>query len=152
MKAKFLAAAGLLATTALTGAGSAHAAPSAPAVTTINLNHYSYSGNSYITGTYSYWQDGTDAEGYPKYDGKFTNVKLTDVINNNGLGAALVLSYDELRSDGYWYIIDPYISRTGSDGTTSWNFNDKDRISAWVCDYNSSRDFNSCRNIFFNQP
>ncbi|MFG3551388.1 hypothetical protein [Streptomyces sp. NPDC047725] len=74
------------------------------------------------------------------------------MINNNGLGAALVLSYDELRSDGYWYIIDPYISRTGSDGTTSWNFNDKDRISAWVCDYNSSRDFNSCRNIFFNQP
>ncbi|MFI2662910.1 hypothetical protein [Micromonospora carbonacea] len=112
---------------------------------TIPLSGSSTSGNSSISGYYTYNADGT-AGGRAKYDGRFENVKLTDNIAGNGLGAALVLEYDEWVN-GAWGHVYPYISRTGSDGTTSWSFNDKANIRVSVCDYNSSRDFINCRRL-----
>lgn len=112
---------------------------------TVPLSGSSTSGNSSISGYYTYNADGT-AGGRAKYDGRFENVRLTDNIAGNGLGAALVLEYDEWVN-GAWGHVYPYISRTGSDGTTSWNFNDKANIRASVCDYNSNRDFINCRRL-----
>ncbi|MFF8603896.1 hypothetical protein ACF065_31730 [Streptomyces sp. NPDC015232] len=109
---------------------------------TITLSGSSTSGNSSISGSYTYYQDGT-AGGRPKYDGNFSSVRLTDHISGNGLGAAMVLEYDEWKN-GAWGHVYPYIARTGSSGTTSWNFGDKANIRVWVCDYNSAGDWINC--------
>ncbi|MFD5898673.1 hypothetical protein [Streptomyces sp. NPDC060366] len=136
MKKRMIAtAASIAAMLVLAMTGSASAA-------TLQLSGSSTSGNSSISGYYTYTGDGT-AGGKAKFDGSFSSVKLTDNIAGNGLGSALVLEYDEFVN-GAWGHVSPYISRTGSSGTTSWNFNDKANIRIWVCDYNTSGDFLNC--------
>lgn len=121
-------------------------APGSQAAATIPLSGSSTSGNSSISGYYEYWADGA-AGGRSKFDGRFTDVRLTDNISGNGLGSALVLEYDEWVN-GAWGHRNKYIARKGSHGVGSWNFNDKANIRGWVCDYNSSNNWSSCRSLF----
>jgi hypothetical protein len=143
---------GALATVAAIGivvATPAHAASNEDVntpLTTRYLTGDSTTGNSRMSGYYTYYPDGT-AGGRTKYDGGFNSVTLIDLKDGNYVGAALVLEYDEWKN-GAWRHVNPYISRTGSDGTTSWSFNDKANISIWVCDYYGDPDdnfFEFCR-------
>ncbi|MEU6603315.1 hypothetical protein [Streptomyces flaveolus] len=135
-----IAATPLVAALIVTLGGSAQAA---------TLSGTSLSGNSAISGSYTSQADST-GDGRAKIDGRFDNVRLTDNIDGNGLGSALVLEYDSFYLGTGWQHQGQYISRTGSDGTTSWSFNDKANVKAWVCDYDSAGRWSNCRLILSN--